>query len=151
MGVTIPHWPLSGGGTLDASLQPGGGVWGCFAPNFLVGRHRDSNPGFERQKNLIYKTPSPFFPYLYPYHPPGPPVAGLPPQWDPPGRGLEGAAPAEGGGGAHGAAKVGAWSETRNRLCSKTCGRDKEFVHFARQCTQEEKLKGTFCGIPPPR
>ena len=31
-------------GTLDASLRPGGGVWGRWAPK-LVGRHRDLNPG----------------------------------------------------------------------------------------------------------
>ncbi len=35
-----------------------------------------------------------------------------------------------------------------NRLCSKTCGIDMEFVHFGRQCAQKEKLKGNFCGIP---
>ncbi len=34
----------------------------------------------KRKKTLIYKGPIPtFFSYQYPYHPPGPPVAGLPP------------------------------------------------------------------------
>ncbi len=38
---------------------------------------------------------------------------------------------------------------SKKRLCSKTCGIDMDSVHFCRQCTQEEKLKGNFCGIPP--
>ncbi len=43
-GARLPRTP-SLSGTLDASLRPGGGVWGCLGSKLLVGRHRDSNPG----------------------------------------------------------------------------------------------------------
>ncbi len=38
----------------------------------------------------------------------------------------------------------------KNRLCSKTCGIDMDFVHLGRQCAQEEKLKGNCCEFIEP-
>ncbi len=45
LAYTIPRGPFWGGGTLDTSLRPGGGVWGCLGSKLLMGRHRDWNPG----------------------------------------------------------------------------------------------------------
>ncbi len=53
-GVHHPTWPLSGGGGgFDASLWPGGRVWGRWAPN-LVGRHRNSSPGPPACESGVY-------------------------------------------------------------------------------------------------
>ena len=37
LACTIPHGPFFGGGTLDASLRPGGGVWGCLGSKLWLG------------------------------------------------------------------------------------------------------------------
>ncbi len=37
LAYTIPHGPFCGGGTLDTSLPPGGGVWGCFGSKLWWG------------------------------------------------------------------------------------------------------------------
>ncbi len=46
--------------------------------------------------------------------------------------------------------ELGKKKVNKNRLCSKNCGIDVDFVHhLGRQCTPEEKLKGNICGVPP--